>query len=98
MPWIESQWIKTLHSTILKASDAYGEIRKSKVTGMALGWEVEILDRCEKLSKFTVSSHVFQSLKKKLQFHIQLKPIETLITLTEGTDDCEVKITTEGVI
>ena len=59
---------------------------------------MEIPDRCEKLSKSIVASHVFQKLKKKLQFHIQLKPIKTIITLTEGTDDCEVKNNTEGVI
>ena len=68
MPWIESQWMKTLHSTIIKASIAYGEIGKSKVTGMALGWEVEIPDRCEKLSKSIVASHVFQKLKKNYNF------------------------------
>ena len=70
MPWIESQWMKTLHSTNIKASIAYGEIRKSKVgrTRMALGWEVEIPDRCEKLSKSIVASHVFQKLKKNYNF------------------------------
>ena len=73
MPWIESQWMKTLHSTIIKASIAYGEIGKSKVTGMALGWEVEIPDRCEKLSKSIVASHVFQSLKKKITITYSIK-------------------------
>ena len=75
MPWIESQWMKTLHSTIIKASIAYGEIRKSKVgrTRMPLGWEVEIPDRCEKLSKSIVASHVFQKLKKKITISYSIK-------------------------